>query len=206
MKLTLTLVGFVAVTTLVAGVYLRHALDQFAVEALEARLATAGRLLHDETRGLLRGKAGAEEMARFTRRAAVPTGSRVTVIAPDGLVLGDSDIAPGDLGRLREPQGAAEVRAALDGRVGRDLRTSVSVNAPLALRRPAGQRGQPIAIVGVLRPGPAAVRGDRGLPRSAPGDADRGPGGPGGGVRHRHLRGRGASRGRSSRCRPSPGG
>jgi hypothetical protein len=109
-KLTLTLVGFVAVTTLVAGVYLRHALDQFAVEALEARLATAGRLLHDETRGLLRGKAGAEEMARFTRRAAVPTGSRVTVIAPDGLVLGDSDIAPGDLGTPREPQGAAEVR------------------------------------------------------------------------------------------------
>ena len=85
-KLTLTLVGFVAVTTLVAGVYLRHALDQFAVEALESRLATAERLLHDETRSLLVSNASAEEMARFTRRAAVPTGSRVTVIAPDGLV------------------------------------------------------------------------------------------------------------------------
>ena len=65
-KLTLTLVGFVAVTTLVAGLYLRHALDQFAIEALESRLATAGRLLHDEARGLLVRRAGPEELARFT--------------------------------------------------------------------------------------------------------------------------------------------
>ena len=141
-KLTLTLVGFVAVTTLVAGVYLRHALDQFAVEALQARLATAGRLLHDETRGLLRGKAGAEEMARFTRRAAVPTGSRVTVIALDGLVLGDSDIAPGDLGRLENHKDRPEVRAALDGHLGHDRRERVGQRAA-PLRRPAGHRGQP---------------------------------------------------------------
>ena len=64
-KLTLTLVGFVAVTTLVAGLYLRHALDQFAVEALESRLATAGRLLHDEARGLLVRGAGPDELAAF---------------------------------------------------------------------------------------------------------------------------------------------
>ena len=149
-KLTLTLVGFVAVTTLVAGVYLRHALDQFAVEALESRLATAGRLLHDETRGLLVGSAGPEEMARFTRRAAVPTGSRVTVIAPDGLVLGDSDIAPGDLGRLENHRERSEVRAALEGRVGRDLRTSVSINAPLLyVALPVIEDSH--RIVGVLR-------------------------------------------------------
>ena len=149
-KLTLTLVGFVAVTTLVAGVYLRHALDQFAVEALQARLATAGRLLHDETRGLLRGKAGAEEMARFTRRAAVPTGSRVTVIALDGLVLGDSDIAPGDLGRLENHKDRPEVRAALDGHLGHDRRTSVSVNAPLLyVALPVIEDSH--RIVGVLR-------------------------------------------------------
>jgi hypothetical protein len=52
-KLTLTLVGFVAVSTLVAGLYLREALDRFAVESLEARLVTAGRLLHDEARARL---------------------------------------------------------------------------------------------------------------------------------------------------------
>ena len=41
-KLTLTLVGFVAVTTLLAGLFLTRALERFAVETLEARLASTG--------------------------------------------------------------------------------------------------------------------------------------------------------------------
>jgi len=58
-KLTLTLVGFVAVASLAAGLYLSQALDRFAAESLEARLATSGRLLHDDVRALLRRRAGA---------------------------------------------------------------------------------------------------------------------------------------------------
>src|SRR5688572_7092172 len=86
-KLTLTLVGFVAVSTLVAGLYLRQALDRFAVESLEARLATAGRLLHDEARAHLTRVEPTEDLAAFARRAARPTDSRVTLIAPDGRVV-----------------------------------------------------------------------------------------------------------------------
>ncbi len=130
-KLTLTLVGFVAVSLLAGGVYLGRALDQFAVASLETRLATAGRLLHDEARGLLARGAGADAISAFVRRAARPTESRVTVIAPDGVVLGDSEVGPADLGRLENHRDRPEVRAALEGRVGRDLRTSVSVHAPL---------------------------------------------------------------------------
>jgi len=148
-KLTLTLVGFVAVSLLAGGVYLGRALDQFAVASLETRLATAGRLLHDEARGLLVRGAGTDAMGAFVRRAARPTESRVTVIAPDGGVLGDSEVAPADLGRLENHRDRSEVRAALQGQVGRDLRTSVSVHAPLmyvALPVRDGDR-----LVGVLR-------------------------------------------------------
>ena len=148
-KLTLTLVGFVAVSLLAAGIYLGRALDQFAVASLETRLATAGRLLHDEARGLLVRGAGADAMSAFVRRASRPTESRVTVIAPDGVVLGDSEVAPADLGRLENHRDRSEVRAALQGQVGRDLRTSVSVHAPLmyvALPVRDGDR-----LVGVLR-------------------------------------------------------
>jgi two-component system phosphate regulon sensor histidine kinase PhoR len=130
-KLTLTLVGFVAVSLLAGGVYLGRALDQFAVASLQTRLATAGRLLHDEVRGLLARGAGADALGAFVRRAARPTESRVTVIAPDGVVLGDSEVALADLARLENHRDRPEVRAALEGRVGRDLRTSVSVHAPL---------------------------------------------------------------------------
>jgi two-component system, OmpR family, phosphate regulon sensor histidine kinase PhoR len=148
-KLTLTLVGFVAVSLLAGGVYLGRALDRFAEASLESRLAMAGRLLHDETRALLASRASAEVMGAFVRRAARPTESRVTVIAPDGVVLGDSEVAPGDIGRLENHRDRLEVRAALEGRVGRDLRTSVSVHAPLmyvALPVRDGDR-----LAGVLR-------------------------------------------------------
>ena len=130
-KLTLTLVGFVAVSMLVAGLYLGRALDRFAVASLEGRLVTAGRLLQDDVRGLLGRGAGAEAFGAFVRRAARPTESRVTVIAPDGVVVADSEVAPGELGRLENHRDRPEVRAALAGQVGRDLRTSASVRAPL---------------------------------------------------------------------------
>jgi two-component system phosphate regulon sensor histidine kinase PhoR len=130
-KLTLTLVGFVAITVLAAGLYLSRSLDRFAVESLETRLATAGRLLHDEVRALLLRGASTAEMDAFVRRAARPTESRVTVMAPDGVVLADSEVAPAELGRLENHAARLEMRAALEGRTGRDLRTSVSIHAPL---------------------------------------------------------------------------
>ena len=148
-KLTLTLVGFVALTMAVAGIYLNHALETFAAESLQARLELAGRLLHDEARALLTGAAGAGDVRAFVTRAAAPTQSRVTLIAPDGQVLGDSDVEPRDLGRIDNHRDRPEVREALQGRVGHDLRASVSVSAPLlyvAVPVVDGRR-----VVGVLR-------------------------------------------------------
>jgi two-component system phosphate regulon sensor histidine kinase PhoR len=148
-KLTLTLVGFVALTMVVAGLYLNRALEKFAVESLQARLELAGRLLHDEARTLLTRPARAGETHAFVTRAAAPTQSRVTLIAPDGRVVGDSDVEPRDLDRLENHRERPEVREALQGRVGHDLRTSVSVSAPLLyVAVPVVDGGR---VVGVLR-------------------------------------------------------
>ncbi len=148
-KLTLTLVGFVAVSMLVAGLYLGRALDRFAVASLEGRLVTAGRLLHDEARGLLARGAGAAALGAFVRRAARPTESRVTIIGPDGVVVGDSEVAPAELGRLDNHRDRPEVRAALGGRVGRDLRASASTLAPLLYV--ALPVHDPDRVIGVVR-------------------------------------------------------
>ena len=73
-KLTLTLVGFVALSMIAAGVYLNRALEAFAVDALESRLVTAGRLLHDEAGAararprLHRARGGADGRARDRHR------------------------------------------------------------------------------------------------------------------------------------------
>src|SRR3972149_6484530 len=55
-KLTLALVGVVAVTVVAADLYLSRALQAFAVESLENRLALAARLLHDEARNRRAGR------------------------------------------------------------------------------------------------------------------------------------------------------
>ncbi len=148
-KLTLTLVGFVALSLLAAGVYLNRALESLAVEALQARLAGAGRLLEPEARGLVTREATPAERRAFAERVGEPIGARVTLIAVDGRVLGDSEVAPAALARVENHAHRPEVVAALRGRVGHDLRTSATIDAPLlyvALPLAEGEH-----VVGVLR-------------------------------------------------------
>jgi len=148
LKLALTLVGFVAISSLIAGLYLARALDQFATESLAARLTTIGAVLQAETAELLAG--GADQMAarEFVSRVARATGARVTLIATDGQVLGDSERA-GEVALLDNHAERPEVKAALRGEVGRDLRRSVTLRAPLLyVALPVERSGR---VIGVLR-------------------------------------------------------
>ena len=147
LKLTLTLVGFVAITSLAAGLYLDHALEKFAVESIEARLASLGGVLHDEAREVF--KSGANAAQAFVARVSGPTGARVTLIATDGRVVGESERSAGELGSLENHRDRPEVRAALQGRGGRDLRKSATVHAPLLyVALPVRDAGR---VIGVLR-------------------------------------------------------
>jgi two-component system, OmpR family, phosphate regulon sensor histidine kinase PhoR len=148
-KLTLTLVGFVAITMIVAGLYLNRALEAFALDTLEARLVSIGRLLHDDARDLIVRDASPAAFQAFALRGSRPTASRVTVIAADGRVLGDSDVALADLPRVENHRTRPEVLRALAGGVGRDRRTSATIHASLlyvALPIADGER-----VVGVIR-------------------------------------------------------
>lgn len=55
------------------------------------------------------------------------SGRRVTLIARDGTVLGDSEVRAADLAALENHADRPEVRQALTGRVGRDVRLSTSL-------------------------------------------------------------------------------
>jgi two-component system phosphate regulon sensor histidine kinase PhoR len=131
LKLTLTLVGFVALAVALGGLYLSVALRSFAEQSLEARLHTAARLVHDEARGLVAAGAPPDALQAFALRAARPTGSRVTLVAHDGRVLADSGVTREELARLENHATRPEVRTALAGDVGRDVRTSATVAEPL---------------------------------------------------------------------------
>ena len=149
LKLTLTLVGFVAVTSLVAGVYLTRALENFAVESLETRLGSVAAVIHDEARAVLRPGARASAAQDLAVRVARATGARVTLIAPDGRVLAESERAFGDVAALENHAARPEVREALAGRTGRALRRSATTEAPL-LYVAVPVREEP-RVLGVLR-------------------------------------------------------
>jgi two-component system phosphate regulon sensor histidine kinase PhoR len=130
-KLTLTLVGFVAIALLIAGLYFNRTLQRLAVEGLEARLTTAAQLLHDEVRALLARTAPPEEIQAFAVQAGQASDFRVTVITPDGRVVADSQLRLRDLAWVDNHRGRPEVEAALAGRRGRDLRRSATIDSPL---------------------------------------------------------------------------
>jgi two-component system, OmpR family, phosphate regulon sensor histidine kinase PhoR len=130
LKLTLTLIGFVAISGAVAGLYLSRALQAFAVESLETRLGAVAAVAHEEAAAALRSGTPAS-MQELVGRIARSTGARVTLIAPDGRVLGESARGLGDLAAMDNHADRPEVRAALAGRQGRDLRHSTTIAAPL---------------------------------------------------------------------------
>jgi two-component system phosphate regulon sensor histidine kinase PhoR len=149
LKLTLTLVGFVAISLIAAGLYLSRALERVAIEVLESRLTVATRVLHDEALVAVQPGAPPRTVQAFVERTTRATGMRVSLIAPDGRVLADSE-RPGDaIATMDNHADRPEVRAALEGRVGSAVRRSVTVDAPLIyVALPLMQAGR---VVGVLR-------------------------------------------------------
>ena len=152
-KLTLTLVGFVAVVALAAGLYLNSALEDFAERSLESRLALAGQVLEGDARALARREAAPADVQAFVTRVAEVTGSRVTLIAADGRVVGETGVSPDAWAAMSNHADRPEVRAAMAGRVGRDLRRSATLAAPLLyVAVPVTEGGRPVGALRLALP------------------------------------------------------
>jgi two-component system phosphate regulon sensor histidine kinase PhoR len=93
------------------------------------------------------------EFRALTLRGSRPTDSRVTVIAADGRVLGDSEVAVDDLARVENHGTRPEVLEALAGRVGRHRRTSATIGGSLLyVALPITDGGRVVGVVRVALP------------------------------------------------------
>jgi two-component system, OmpR family, phosphate regulon sensor histidine kinase PhoR len=79
-------------------------------------------------------------------------GRRVTLIAADGRVLGDSGVPRDRLEAVENHAGRPEVRAALAGRHGHDVRHSRTVDHDLVYVAVPARRGGPVAVVRLAEP------------------------------------------------------
>jgi two-component system phosphate regulon sensor histidine kinase PhoR len=71
------------------------------------------------------------EVQRFASALKAPGGMRVTIVAPDGRVLGDSEIAPDRLASLENHSHRPEIVTALGGGIGFDVRRSTTLEREL---------------------------------------------------------------------------
>jgi two-component system phosphate regulon sensor histidine kinase PhoR len=116
----LAIVATVVVTlTVTVGSLLRRHLVELVADDVRRELALAVALYEP--------RAGADPDA-IARWLGALSGRRVTLIAPDGTVLGDSELPAGTAARVENHGARREVRAALEGREGWALRRSATVN------------------------------------------------------------------------------
>ena len=118
------LLSYLAIVTLTA-VVVTIAADR----TLRGRLTDEAAIeLEREARYLSAAAAGRDVhgLDSLVHALAATTGRRLTVIARNGAVIADSDFPLDQLGTLENHATRPEVRAALEGRTGRDLRHSAS--------------------------------------------------------------------------------
>ncbi|MBI3989735.1 MAG: HAMP domain-containing protein [candidate division NC10 bacterium] len=148
-KLTLTYLFLVSAIILVMGISVTRTLEQRSVLNLKANLAAQGMLVKDTiTPSLIRETPQAliQELAHeFGGRM----GMRVTIIARDGVVLGDSEQTLEGVRQMENHRGRPEVKAALAGEIGSALRWSTTLQVDMLYVAMPLLQGE--EVIGVLR-------------------------------------------------------
>jgi len=116
----------------------------------ESYLATEAQIVANSARPLLEANAPQSSFDALAKQVGAGVDTRVTIIAPDGTVLGDSEADPAT---MENHAGRPEVQAALQSGSGKDARSSstLGVNFSYVAQR-VDVKGEPAAVVRVARP------------------------------------------------------
>jgi two-component system phosphate regulon sensor histidine kinase PhoR len=143
-------------------------LEAAMLERVRGDLAAELGLLEDEA--LRAGAAGARDRAAWDAEAdrlGARSGARITLIAPDGTVVGDSDVALGELGALENHAAREEVARARETGQGTAVRASPTLGPRMiyaARRYPEPSHGVGVVRIAVPLAGvDAALAGSRRL-------------------------------------------
>jgi two-component system, OmpR family, phosphate regulon sensor histidine kinase PhoR len=125
-RLTFILLAMTAIGMAVMGLYVTRALETPLMEYLTTSMVRDARLIHDAILPyVIQGTpvSATQELAQKYGPMFGPE-ARVTVIGADGVVLGDSRVDFSEVRRMANQRDLPEVRAALAGGIGSDLRRS----------------------------------------------------------------------------------
>jgi two-component system phosphate regulon sensor histidine kinase PhoR len=155
------LAGLVLLGLLVAGVAAERSLRRAEVARAELDLQERAARVSAQVCGETPESAESVRLDALADRLGAELGVRVTLLADDGSVVGDSQVALERIGDLAPHADRPEVREALAGRPGRDTRLSTSVGRELTYIalpcagggavRVAGERSAVAGAIAVLR-------------------------------------------------------
>jgi two-component system phosphate regulon sensor histidine kinase PhoR len=131
LKLMAALATLVVLVVLVSGVIAERGLRASEMRRIDAGLEARALLVHQLARGLRFGPDAVARLDAIAEQAASAAGARVTLVAPDGTVVGDSDVPVEKLPHIANHADRPEIRAAFAGVVGRSTRRSATVDRPL---------------------------------------------------------------------------
>ncbi len=145
-RITVLYVLLILATMLGLGAYLSNFIRQSYLENLEAQLTTAARLISDASGPMLENQGDPTALDSLARHYKSLLGMRVTVIAPDGVVLGESDENRATMdNHLTRP----EVAQAISRGEGSSMRFSNTVKYQMLYTAVAVKNGQ--QITGIVR-------------------------------------------------------
>jgi two-component system, OmpR family, phosphate regulon sensor histidine kinase PhoR len=123
-RITFILLAMTAIGMGVMGLYVTRALETPLMEYLTASMVRDARLIHDAILPYVSQGTPIGAVQELAHHYGTMLGSeaRVTVIAVDGMVLGDSERDLGEVRRMANQGDWPEVRAALAGGIGSHLR------------------------------------------------------------------------------------
>jgi len=133
----------------VMGLYITRALETYSTENLKSGLVKEARLVQDDIASALREDTSLESGQALAERYGARLKARVTIIAPDGMVIGDSERTLSEVRKMENHAARPEVAAALAGAIGSDLRHSQTLNVAMLYIAVPINDGQRVS--GVLR-------------------------------------------------------
>jgi two-component system phosphate regulon sensor histidine kinase PhoR len=157
LRLAAVLSALVTAVVLISGILAERGVERRERTRIENSLRERARLVGDQLGGLPIRPERSAELQALALRAAAAAAARVTFIAPDGSVVGESDVPLAELPRIENHAGRPEVKAALAGREGSVARRSVTVHRELLYLALPAEGGGVVRIAADLSSVDAAV-------------------------------------------------
>ena len=163
-KLLLVWLALLLGAVVVGELYLAPRLDRLVTERIRDDLLVRARLAEREATGLAASAADQAAWERLAQELAAAAAGRVTFIARDGRVLGDSEIPEFRLGEVESHLARPEVRDALARSSGASVRRSSTLGQRM-MYAAVPFRGPDHEVVGVVRVAVPLTEVDRAVAR-----------------------------------------